>query len=344
MIIWAAVGFAVLVILVAGAFYQLLGSVRDARRFRPPGRLVDVGGHRLHAVCLGQGTPTVVLESGIAASSLSWTRVQPEVARFTGVCAYDRAGLAWSEPSTAPRTIARIVDELHALLTKLECAAPYVMVGHSFGIFVCLAYAAQYPHQVDGLVLLDPPSEWMHIDARQARLLRGAVQLSRLGGTLAHLGVVRACLALLTGGVPAAPRQFVKVFGPTAARTLERLVGEVRKLPPDIHPVVQALWCQPKCFRAMADYLRALPDVAVSAAQLASLGDVPLVVISSGDQTPDVAASHQALARTSLRGRHLTASSASHWVQFDEPELVVEAIRDVVNASRRPHRSVTRSG
>ena len=131
-------------------------------------------------------------------------------------------------------------------------------------------------------MLVDPPSEWVHMDQRQARLLRGAMQLSRLGGILADLGVVRACLALLTGGAPVAPRHFVKVFGPTTARTLERLVGEVRKLPPEIHPVVQALWCQPKCFRAMADYLRALPDVAVSAAQLEPLGDGPLVVISSG--------------------------------------------------------------
>jgi pimeloyl-ACP methyl ester carboxylesterase len=136
-----------------------IGSARSARRFPPPGQLVDVDGHRLHAVCAGHGAPTVVLESGIAASSLSWARVQPEVARFTSVCAYDRAGLGWSDASTAPRTIAHIVDELHALLTKLECAAPYVIVGHSFGVFVCLAYAARYPHQVDGLVLVDPPSE-----------------------------------------------------------------------------------------------------------------------------------------------------------------------------------------
>src|SRR5919204_4046178 len=84
----------------------------------------------------------------------------------------------------------------------------------------------------------------------------GGIQLSRVGGLLARIGVVRACLALLTSGVPGVPRNFVRVFGPTAARTLERLVGEVRKLPPDVHPVVQALWCQPKCFQAMANHLR----------------------------------------------------------------------------------------
>src|SRR4030095_11570517 len=86
----------------------------------------------------------------------------------------------------------------------------------------------------------------------------GGIQLSRIGGILARLGVVRTCLELLTGGAPGVPRNFVRIFGPTAARTLERIVGEVRKLPADVHPVVQALWCQPKCFHAMADHLGAL--------------------------------------------------------------------------------------
>jgi pimeloyl-ACP methyl ester carboxylesterase len=153
-----------------------------------------------------------------------------------------------------------------------------------------------------------------------------------------------AVLALLIAGVfyqliglarsAAAPRHFVKVFGPTAARTLERLVGEVRKLPSDIHPVVQALWCQPKCFPAMADHLRVLQDAAASAAEAGPIGDVPLVVISSADQTPDVMAAHEALARGSPQGRHVVASSSSHWVQFDEPELVIETIREMVDVVR----------
>jgi pimeloyl-ACP methyl ester carboxylesterase len=328
-------GIAILVVLaVTGVIYQAVGLRRDTRRFPPPGQLIDVGGYRLHAVCRGRGAPTAVLESAIGASSLSWARVQPAIARFTSVCAYDRAGLGWSDASTAPRTFARIVDELHACLTNLECAAPYVMVGHSFGVFVCLTYAARHPPQVAGLVLVDPPSEWMHLDQRQLRMVRGAVQLSGVGGLLARMGVVRACLALLTGGVPAAPRYFVKVFGPTAARTLERLVGEVRKLPSEIHPVVQALWCQPKCFQAMADHLGVLQEATTAAAAVRSLGDKPVIVISSGDQTPDVIASHRALAAMSSRGRVVFASESGHWVPYDEPELIVEAIREIVEICR----------
>ena len=338
----AVAGIVAAVLVLAGVAYQLVGLARDARRFPPPGRFVDGGGHRLHAVCRGHGAPTVVLESAIAASSLSWARVQPAVAQFTSVCAYDRAGLAWSDPSSVPRTFARIVDELQAWLTTLDCATPYILVGHSFGVFVCLTYAARHPQRVAGLVLVDPPSEWTHMDRRQSRMLQGGVLLSRVGSLLARIGVVRACLALLTGGAPAAPRQFVKVFGPTTARTVERLVGEVRKLPPELHPVVQAHWCQPKCFQAMADHLGILQEAAASAAEVASLGDVPLIVISSGDQTPEVIALHQALAGTSSQGRVVVASKSGHWVPYDEPELIVEAIRDLVQAFRRTHGSKVR--
>src|SRR4029453_10438575 len=138
---------------------------------------------------------------------------------------------------------------------------------------------------------VDPAVEWLQPPTPgRARMLRGGRQLARLGALLARLGGVGVCLPLLTGGAPGAPRLFVRVFGPTAARTLERLVGEVRKLPPDVHPVVQALWCQPKCFRAMADHLAAMQQMADVGAAVTTLPDVPLVVISSGDQPPDTLA------------------------------------------------------
>jgi hypothetical protein len=128
------------------------------------------------------------------------------------------------------------------------------------------------------------------------------------------------------------------------ARTLERLVGEVRKLPPEIHPLVQALWCQPKCFQSLADHLRMLQEATASAEEVAFLGDVPLVVISSGDQPPDVRAAHQALARMSSHGHVVFASKSGHWVPYDEPELIVETIREVVEVIRRRQASTTRLG
>jgi pimeloyl-ACP methyl ester carboxylesterase len=316
-----------------GALYQRVGAWRQRRRFGPPGVLIEAGGHRLHATCQGRGSPVVLLESAIAASSLSWALVQPGIARFTRVCAYDRAGLAWSEAPSSPRTFDRIVDELATVLAAVAPRERYVLVGHSFGSFLVCAYAVRHPDQVAGVVLVDPALEWLTETAQRARLLWGGRQLSRVGALLAHLGIVRACLALLTGGAPGAPRRFVRVFGPTAARTLERLVGEVRKLPPAVHPIVQAHWCQPKCFHAMADHFLTLDRDRDSIATLIPLRGVPLVVISSGDQPADQVAAHRILAEASVRGRHLVAARSTHWVQFDEPELVVEAVRDLVSAA-----------
>jgi pimeloyl-ACP methyl ester carboxylesterase len=298
--------------------------------------LIDIGGHRLHAVCAGAGIPAVVFESGIAASSLSWTRVLPAVATFTRACAYDRAGLAWSETPRRPRTFRHVVDDLHAVLTNAAVPPPYVLVGHSFGCFVVCAYASRHPQEIAGLVLVDPPaaSEWRAPTARQARLLWGGIHFSRIGGLLARVGVVRACGALVMGGAPAAPRAFLKMFGPTATITIERLIGEIGKLPPEVHPVVQAHWCQPKCFRAVADHLKVLQEAAAFVGSLESLPDVPLVTISSGELPSERIDEHRALARLSSNGRHVIAGKSGHWIQFDEPELIVTAIRGVVDASR----------
>jgi len=148
---------------------------------------------------------------------------------------------------------------------------------------------------------------------------------------------VRACLALLSGGAPGAPRTFVRLLGPRALRTLEHLVGEVRKLPPEVHPAVQALWCQPKCFRGMAEHLGALPPMGAAAAGVTTLGDVPLAIVSSGDQPPAVLAQHQALSRLSSRGRHVVAARSGHWVHLDEPEVVVREIHTIaLDRSVRP--------
>lgn len=328
-LLWAG-----LAVLLVGALYQRWGAARNRRQFPPPGTLVDVGGHSLHAVCSGAGAPLVLFESGIAASSLSWAIVQPAVAAFTRACAYDRAGLAWSEAPSRPRSFTRIVDELAALLDRLAGSDRVILVGHSFGAFVVRSYAAREPDRIAGLVLVDPATEWLQMTPGRARLIRGGRQLSKIGALLAHLGVVRVCLALLTGGAPGVPRRFVRVFGPTAAATLERLVGEVRKLPADVHPAVRAHWCQPKCFHAMADHLLTLERDRAVLASPDPPRHIPVVVISSVHQSPEQLAAHRRLVRASAQGRHIVAAGSAHWVQFDEPELIVAAIKDLVELNR----------
>ena len=329
-----ALAVVTLFVVTAGVMYQLVGVRRDARRYPPPGTLVDLGGRCLHVVSAGSGRPMVLFESGIAASSLSWTRVLRDVADFTSGCAYDRAGLGWSDPSRVSLRFGTMLDELRAVLGHAAGAGPAVLVGHSFGALLVCAYASRHPEETAGIVLLDPPSEWQAITRKQRWRLRGGIQLSRLGGLLARLGVVRACLALLTGGAPGVPRNFVRILGPAASRELEHLVGEVRKLPPDVHPLVQTLWCRPKCFRAMAEHLASLEEAAASVNRIAALPQVPLVVISSGDQSAAVIDRHRQLARLSSQGRHVIAARSGHWIQFDEPDLVVAIIRETVDRAR----------
>ena len=307
------------------------GSTREAP---PPGQFVDVGGHRLHVTCGGSGIPPVLLESGIAASSLSWARVLPEIAAFTRVCAYDRAGLAWSDAASCTRTFDRICDDLGAVLAHTVGRRRVVLVGHSFGSLIVRGYAARNAEHVAGLVLVDPPTEWLDAGPERARMLRGARQLSNIGAFLARIGVVRAGLGLLTGGKPGAARGFVRVFGPTATRTLERLVGEVRKLPPELYPIVQALWCQPKCFRAMAEYLLVLQQEAATIAAAMPPPEIPVFVISGGHQTEQEITAHRRLANASPHGRHLTAMHSGHWVPFDQPEVIAGAVRILIESAR----------
>ena len=140
---------------VIGAIYQAFGTEIYRRIYPPPGELVDVGGHSLHINCVGEGSPTVILESGSGANSVDWANIQPEVANTTRVCAYDRAGSGWSEPSPEPRDPQQIAGELHTLLGNAGIDGPYVLVGHSFGGLYVRMYAELYPNEVEGMVLVD---------------------------------------------------------------------------------------------------------------------------------------------------------------------------------------------
>jgi pimeloyl-ACP methyl ester carboxylesterase len=300
------------------------------RDVRPPGTFVDAGGHRLHVVWRGDGAPPVLLEAGVAASSLSWACVQPRIAAFARVCAYDRAGLAWSDPAPCRITFDGILQDLRTVLAPLGAGPRPVLVGHSFGSLVVRAYAARYPADVRGLVLVDPPTEWLEGAPERARLLRRAILASKIGGVLARAGVVRASLALLTGGRPGIPRRFVKVFGRRAAQTLERLVGEVRKLPPELHPAVQAHWSEPKCFRSMAEHLAVLEHETQAIAAAVPPPEIPVTVISGGHQPPQEVAAHRQLAAAAPGGRHVVAAKSGHWILFDQPETIVDAVRDLI--------------
>ena len=143
------------VLAVIAVIYQAFGTEIYRRIYPPPGELVDVGGHSLHINCVGEGSPTVILESGSGATSVDWANIQPEVANTTRVCAYDRAGTGWSEPGPGPGDPQQIAGELHTLLGNAGIDGPYVLVGHSFGGLYVRMYAELYPNEVEGMVLVD---------------------------------------------------------------------------------------------------------------------------------------------------------------------------------------------
>jgi pimeloyl-ACP methyl ester carboxylesterase len=288
-----------------------------------------IGG--LHLIDKGVGGPAVIFESGISATCLNWMRVRADIEPFARAITYDRAGLGWSDAMKSPRTTSTIIEELHALLEAAGIPRPYILVGHSFGGMLVRAYAARYPGDVAGLILLDPlsPAEWLNASPAKTKMLRLGVRLSRRGAWLARLGVVRAALALLMRGGRRVPQWIGKLSSGRGESVISRLVGEVRKMPPETWPMVRAHWCLPKSFVAMAGYLESLPE---SAREAVASDSFPIIVLSASNATPEQLQERDEMARRSPRGRHTIARKSGHWIQLDEPELVVEAIREMAGS------------
>ena len=319
------------VLALSGSVYQALGVAADRRKFPAPGRMVDIGGRRLHLLESGAGGPTVILEAGISASCLNWTAIQNELAGFTRVCSYDRASLGWSEAAATPRQASHLVAELHALLIAAQIPGPYILAGHSFGGMLARGYAAKYPGEVVGLVLVDPlgAGDWASPSEEQSRMLRRGVRLARRGALLARLGVVRCSLALLAGGGRRIPKLVARVSSGSGESVVSRLVGEVRKMPRETWPMIQAHWCQPKSFLGMSGHLEALPESCAEAAECGDAPPVPMIILSAATSTTAQLAERDALALRS-HGKHIVVKGG-HWIHLDEPGLVVQAIREIMS-------------
>ncbi len=307
-----------------GVIYQALAEARDRRKHPPLGRLVDVGTHRLHLYGTGRGSPTVILEAALNGCSIDWCLVQPQVAEFTRVCSYDRAGYGWSDSGPRPRTAQRMARELHTLLAKAEIEPPYVLVGHSYGGELVRVYADQYPDEVAGLVLVDSSHEDQierayQIMSRKEQILDGLHwQMFRLRPVLARLGILR---------ITRRAHQGIDIY------------------PSEMQPTAIALEEQSRAFDWTFGEASAIPECNAYLRTAKPQRDILLAVISAGlPRNPDDPRQQvlrevwtelqSELAKLSPRGKHVIAAETGHIVQLGQPELVVSAIREMVEEVR----------
>ena len=313
--IGTAVLLLVLLLGVAGFLYENISEARD-RRFNPaPGKLVDEGGRKMHIYCTGEGNPTVILDSGLGDSYVSWRKVQPEIAKVSRVCSYDRAGLGYSEPSAAPRTSRAIAEELHALLRAAGVAPPYIIVGHSMGGYDVRLYASLYRNEVVGMVLVDAS----HPDQES----RFPPELKNMEGSWQR---------------EAEFLEYAMPFG------IPRLIGLCED-----DPQHRAAECNWHSAREGVAELKAIPVSAAETAATGSLGDMPLAVLShdpnkpSSELPPDLAKPtneawekmQEELANLSSRGTQSIVRNSSHYIQLDQPTAVTSAVRNIVEQARQ---------
>lgn len=312
---------------------QLLCVWLDSRKFSAPGSVIKVGDRTVHIHKLGAGTPPVILEAGIAASSLNWSILQPQLAALTSTFSYDRAGLGWSASTGRGCNLSQMADELHQWLAAQQVSRPYVLVGHSYAAYILRVYAQRFPEELAGIILVDPltPEEWINPHRAQRWQLWRGVWFSRAGAVLGGVGVVRFCLwLLLQRGNSAVPRHVLGLFGGKASETGQRIVGELAKLPPETVRLIRERWSHGRFFLTMSRYIQTLPKNAAEASRFQIPAHIPVTVISGAHQLPVRLAEHQAIAEHSLRGKHLAAEKGAHWVHLDQPELIVEAFREMV--------------
>ncbi|WP_428684950.1 alpha/beta fold hydrolase [Sphingopyxis sp.] len=325
-----------LIALVVGAIYEALGRRSAEAKYPPRGQLVDVGGRKMHIDCRGTGSPTVILESGLGTGGTTdWTLVHDQIAGFTRTCAYDRAGIMWSDPKDTPQRASAVVDDLHALLKGAGINDELVLVGHSIGGPYTRTYVGKYGDQVAGLVMVDPshPDQVARlgrvsgIDANPKR----ASTLMHTANALAWTGIVRFLIS-----------RSEKPKLPNAADS--RKLGDAL--------VISAAYGS-RSIRGSTSELDGFDDTMDDARAVHSFGNRPLIVLTAmapfkPEQMeglglkPEQAARfkqewktlHAEQAAFSTRGRQQLVPDATHYIQVDRPDVVIAAVKEVVDEVR----------
>jgi len=288
---------------------QSKAALREAeivKRYPPPGRMVDVGGRRLHILCKGpeQGK-TVIIEGGAFASSYMYWKAQDEIAKVAHVCTYDRVGLGWSDPAPLPRSLENRIDDLHALFRNSGLKGPFVLTGHSMGGLLVRMYAQKYPADVAGLILIEPSSE--RVNATEEAQKRSAQSAAQIG----------MAFPVLAAG------------------------GEIPQLKIPNGPPEQGIIQRESAFRAGQDEQIAMSRLSAELqtfGDLGALGDKPLIVITRGKRDPGIsetrekewAESHKWLTSLSTKSTLIVAETSGHMVNLDQPDLFREAAHQLL--------------
>lgn len=351
---WRASTLALRILFAAQAFVWASLAAADSLVasdvYAVPQRLVAVDGpRRLNLYCVGSGSPTVVLDAGSGNSMATWRHVQAEIGQTTRVCAYDRAGLGFSDAAERPSDLRNIVDDLRRLVKAAPIAAPFVYVGHSLAGAIGLLYVATYPEDIAGAVMVEPAfaGEVAALEAPlppdKRNVIADAFRLS--------LAFDDACLALARQGALASPATI-------EARACVDVSGNPDALDDILRQVTVHLQTLPRVWEAQRSELASFtpeknePDVNTRELDAVhpSFGDKPLIVLSRGveEGAPGVPpaylpkveaawrAGHDRIAALSSRGANTIVPGARHYIQLDRPEAVVDAVRLVVEAARSP--------
>jgi pimeloyl-ACP methyl ester carboxylesterase len=320
-------------LMVLGLGYQAIAMHQDRRQTPPPGELVDVGGYQLHIHCVGTGSPTVILEAGLGDNYLTWNLVQEQIAQSSRVCAYDRAGLGWSDPAPQALERSQVAQSLHTLLSNADIQGPYVLVGHSAGGLYVRVFAEQYPQEVAGMVLVDADNE-----NQFSRLPQALVQstVDSYAGLAQTLSLVRAL----------APFGVVRIFGLSASFAASDPVFDV--LGPEGQQMLIAIYSRTNISQAIKREFETEVLNVRETGSLQKLGDIPLTVLAkSGDDPEGVDAKtiaegnqimldlQQELADLSTNGRLVIVEDTGHYIQIDQPESVITAVKEMVETLQK---------
>ncbi len=320
---------ALFLILLAGALYQTIATRSNTQKYPPPGTTLKREGRVLHYRVLGEGSPPVVFESGLFGYSLDWVAVQPEVAQWTKTLAYDRPGYGWSDPIDPPHTARVIAENLHSLLKDAGIQSPVILVGHSLGGLFIRYYAAAYPGEVAGMVLVDSTPDDI---STYACLMEEQKRVEKI----------------ISWMIPA-----VRIAAPLGILRILDIPATIADLPEEIEPVSDANGLRTSAYSTVIQEWNAIPAIMEEVRSLPPQEPKPhwpLVVLSQGRLLAD----HQnepsrsiedqiAHAQQELQSRltglssnsmHIIAEKSYHYIQFDEPEIVVRAIRAVVDSAR----------